>query len=219
MDCGQNCYSGSNEGETIRFTAIPDPGQVFLGWSDCEPEPSGTSCTAVAWGILCVEAYFTGPGSSVRAPECGGTGGGGAGSAPNAPPAAGAPPSDHPPVGSTCAIVGSPGRDVINGTPNMDVICGGGGDDVIYGRGGHDLILGGRGNDRIYGGPGREHLVGGLGNDLLNGGPADDELFGDAGADTLVARDKTADLVVGGTGRDRAQVDAADVLRGVERRF
>ena len=48
--------------------------------------------------------------------------------------------------------------------------------------------------------------------DLLDGGPGTDRLWGGAGADRLVARDKTQDLVVCGSGRDVAIVDLLDLV-------
>jgi hypothetical protein len=213
IDCGAICEGAYGEGERVTLTPIPDPGYVFLGWRGCPATSEDGRCVILTLGTDCIEATFTGDGSTPTPWACGGTQGPGV---PIADPNAG--PIDHPPLGTRCTILGSPGRDVIQGTPGIDVICGGGGNDRIYGGAGHDLILGGKGNDRLNGGAGREHIRGGPGEDALIGGGGDDELFGEAGADLLLARDGVADLVNGGRGRDRARVDRVDVLRGVERR-
>jgi Ca2+-binding RTX toxin-like protein len=213
LDCGSTCQAGYGEGDRVTLTATPDAGQTFLRWSGCTETMADGSCLVVTWGIDCIEAHFTGSGSTMPGWGCAPNTGP---PAPPAPPAA--EPTDHPPLGTRCTIIGSPYADVMQGTFATDVICGGGGNDRIYGGGGHDLILGGRGNDRLYGGPGREHVLGGPGNDVLVGGPQDDELFGETGADLLRARDGIADYVNGGRGRDRALLDPADYFRGIERR-
>ena len=46
-----------------------------------------------------------------------------------------------------------------------------------------------------------------------------DTLGGAAGNDTFFARDKKADTVKGGTGRDSAQLDAKDHRSSIERRL
>lgn len=97
-----------------------------------------------------------------------------------------------------CTIAGTRRDDVLTGTPGRDVICGLGGDDVLRGRGGNDVLRGGGGADR---------LVGGKGRDAFDGG---------RGADFLLARDRRAELVDGGPGRDRARVDRGlDRLRSI----
>jgi len=97
-----------------------------------------------------------------------------------------------------CTIAGTRRDDVLTGTPGRDVICGLGGDDVLRGRGGNDVLRGGGGADR---------LVGGKGRDAFDGG---------RGADLLLARDRRAELVDGGPGRDRARVDRGlDRLRSI----
>ena len=76
--------------------------------------------------------------------------------------------------------VGTPGNDVIVGTPladvivgfgGRDVIRGGAGDDVICGNGGRDRLIGNQGDDILYGGNGRDRLIGSLGFDTARGGP------------------------------------------------
>ena len=90
-------------------------------------------------------------------------------------------------VGTAAAerVGGTAGGDTVRGTPKADRLYGRGGDDRIFGLGGPDLLDGGPGTDRLWGG---------------------------AGADRLVARDKTQDLVVCGSGRDVAIVDLLDLV-------
>jgi hemolysin type calcium-binding protein/List-Bact-rpt repeat protein len=215
IDCGSTCEGGFGEGDRVTLTATPHPGHTFLGWTGCAEISADGRCLVITWGIDCIEARFTGEGATAPGWGCApGTPG-----PPPPPPDPTAAPIDHPPLGTRCTIAGSPQADVITGTLATDVICGGGGSDRINGGGGHDLILGGRGHDRLSGGPGREHLLGGPGDDVLVGGSDDDELFGETGTDVLHARDRVADYVNGGRGRDRARLDLMDVVGGIERRF
>lgn len=80
-------------------------------------------------------------------------------------------------------ITGTPGDDLIAGTPQADRIVALEGHDDVQGRGGDDVL---------DGGPGPDELFGGDGNDTADGGPGDDYLDGRAGDDTLT----------GGPGRD-----------------
>jgi len=98
------------------------------------------------------------------------------------------------------------GRRIV-GTNRGDYLAGGGYDDVILGRGGNDTLLGGAGDDR---------LVGGAGNDVLIGGPGADVLLGGPGSDTIYAADGERDIVDCGPGRDRAVVDAVDIVKNCE---
>ena len=93
------------------------------------------------------------------------------------------------------------------GTIKGDYLAGGGFDDVILGRRGNDTLLGGMGDDRIDGGPG---------NDVLNGGGGADVLAGGDGSDTIFAADGERDVIDCGKGRDRAVVDAVDVVKNCE---
>jgi Tol biopolymer transport system component len=104
-----------------------------------------------------------------------------------------------PPPAGACTIRGTPRADVLRGTPGKDRICGLGGNDRIDGGGGDDVLLGGPGDDVLVGGPG---------HDTLRGGP---------GGDRILARDRAADLVDGGAGRDTASIDRRlDRVRNVE---
>jgi len=116
--------------------------------------------------------------------------------------------------GARATIIGSEGDDVLQGTPERDVIWGGGGDDKIFGSLGNDvicggpgpdLIHGGRGNDLVDGGPGDyDRVYGDLGDDKLMGGPGDhDQVSGGLGIDTLNGGPGDDDLVDGDYGYDR----------------
>jgi RTX calcium-binding nonapeptide repeat (4 copies)/Calcineurin-like phosphoesterase len=127
---------------------------------------------------------------------------------------------------------GTPGADVLRGTARADVLRAGagrdrvlarGGSDRVFGGHGPDRVFGGRGDDRISGGSGRDTLLGGRGDDRILGGPHRDLLIGGRGRDTLsagggpdrvIARDGRRDRIACGPGRDRAALDAADVIVG-----
>lgn len=106
-----------------------------------------------------------------------------------------------PPPAETCPgfeddarnqIVGDAADNVLEGTPDRDIVCGRGGDDVLKGFDANDLLLGGRGNDVLRGSAGNDVLRGGRGQDVLYGGGGDDRLNGGDGRDTCY----------GGRGRD-----------------
>lgn len=94
--------------------------------------------------------------------------------------------------GKLATIVGTPGRDRIQGTNGADVIVTFGGRDIVNGRGGDDRICTGRGGDLVRGGGGFDRLNGGKGSDFVFGGP-------DGG---IVVGGKGFDLVIGGIGND-----------------
>jgi arylsulfatase A-like enzyme len=75
-------------------------------------------------------------------------------------------------------LVGTDGRDRINGAPWRQVLCGGRGSDVLRGKGGKDILLGGPRRDRLVGGPGRDILIGQGGRDICIGGPGRDRFRG-----------------------------------------
>jgi Ca2+-binding RTX toxin-like protein len=77
----------------------------------------------------------------------------------------------------------------------------------IRGNGGNNLLVGTRGNDKLCGLGGNDTLKGLGGNDRLKGG---------RGRDTFYSRDAYRDVLLGGTGRDRARVNASDVRRSIE---
>jgi Ca2+-binding RTX toxin-like protein len=63
---------------------------------------------------------------------------------------------------------------------------------------------------RLEGDEGDDALVGSNGDDVLDGGPGADGVAGRRGNDRLLARDDAIDVVVCGTGRDRATLDGLD---------
>lgn len=99
-------------------------------------------------------------------------------------------------------ICGSPGPDQINGLGGNDVIYGLGGDDTINGGDGNDVVHGGTGNDTINGGNGNDQLMGGLGSDTVRGNAGDDMLSGGVGNDTLVSAGPGEDHIFGQGGND-----------------
>lgn len=102
-------------------------------------------------------------------------------------------------------ILGGSGDDIINGNEGDDWINGGTGEDTIHGNGGLDLIYGGDDNDALHGDEDGDAVYGGKGDDTLNGHGGDDELFGGAGNDILD----------GGTGTNLLKGEAGnDVLYG-----
>ena len=92
---------------------------------------------------------------------------------------------------------------------DVENVTGGYGNDVIIGDGKSNILRGGAGNDEIRGG---------AGNDVIYGDDGRDKLYGDAGNDTFFARSTVAanDLVNGGAGTDRAQVDSLDTKSSIE---
>jgi Ca2+-binding RTX toxin-like protein len=76
----------------------------------------------------------------------------------------------------------------------------------IRGTSGPNVLVGTRGNDALCG-------LGG--NDTLKGLAGNDRLVGGGGNDTFYARDGFRDVLLGGTGFDRARVDAKDVRRSI----
>jgi Ca2+-binding RTX toxin-like protein len=80
-------------------------------------------------------------------------------------------------------IVGTPGDDLLNGTPEPDHIQGLGGHDEILGREGDDVLDGGEGNDELFGGDGDDTSDGGEGNDQIDGRGGNDTLTGGPGRD------------------------------------
>jgi Tol biopolymer transport system component len=94
--------------------------------------------------------------------------------------------------GRVCTSEGTEKNDTRIGGAQDDVLCGFGGDDILEGEDGADILTGGAGRDTLRGGP---------------------------GPDTFYARDGERDVVIGGSGSDRARVDEKDKVIGVETRF
>lgn len=87
---------------------------------------------------------------------------------------------------------------------------------TIVGTPGPDSIRGTASADRLYGKAGADRIYGLAGADVLDGGAGRDVLDGGAGDDRLLARDREADSVLCGPGRDRAVVDTLDTVRRCE---
>jgi Ca2+-binding RTX toxin-like protein len=145
---------------------------------------------------------------------------------------------------SAGTLVGTPGRDVLVGSPESDTIKGLSGNDVICTEPNtvpfpqNDLVEAGSGHDSILG---FGRLYGGSGNDVINfpgtegiadGGSGDDvitgfalglgggvtKLLGGSGND-VINNNGGISLIDCGTGRDLVvnAVDTAEVVRGCER--
>ena len=84
-------------------------------------------------------------------------------------------------------VVGTDGRDRLQGSQGADGILAKGGADRVEAGAGADRVCGGAGNDKLFGGTGRDVLVGHAGNDLLDGGPGKDRCRGGAGRDRQVS--------------------------------
>ena len=84
-------------------------------------------------------------------------------------------------LGTDDPVVG----DVLNGTPNTDVVAALRGDDFVDADAGNDLVIAGLGNDTVYGGDGNDELRGEGGDDVLSGNDGDDTLLGGDESDTL----------------------------------
>jgi Ca2+-binding RTX toxin-like protein len=137
----------------------------------------------------------------------GGGSGGGAGGGPTEPLAAG---------GCVLALLGTDGADRLTGGEGHEVIVGFAAGDRIRALGGHDCAVGGPGRDRIDGGRGNDRLTGGTGRDVLVDRFGDNAFDAGSGKDSVYARNGSGDLVRCGPGRDHAQVDRRDRLRGCE---
>jgi Tol biopolymer transport system component len=122
-----------------------------------------------------------------------------------------------------CRIVGSPGDDVLAGTPLADLILGEAGDDTLravtsyftgdtlVGGPGRDLLLGSPAADQLEGGRGTDVLRGGASPDRLIGGPGRDVIQGQGGRDAIYAREGTRDVVSCGTNLGRTTGPEGDV--------
>lgn len=125
---------------------------------------------------------------------------------------------DTPGLDTDAILRGENGADEMSGGGGDDVLQGGPGNDTLSGGGGDDVIDDGPGESVLRGGAGKDEMRGGAGPDVLVGGAGKDVLKGNRGNDRLRARDGAPDTVFGGRGRDdRATVDRADTVRGVEK--
>jgi Ca2+-binding RTX toxin-like protein len=109
--------------------------------------------------------------------------------------------SPHTCGGEVATHVGTAGDDVINGTPDDDVIVGLSGNDTLRGKGGDDILCGNRGHDTLLGGGGQDIILGSNGNDTVQGGGANDTINGQRGQDFLKGGSGN-DVIKGKGGRD-----------------
>ncbi|MGH8710004.1 MAG: calcium-binding protein [Burkholderiales bacterium] len=107
-------------------------------------------------------------------------------------------------------LIGSNGKNSLNGGAWNDVLLGGKGNDNLHGGAGDDLLNGGKGHDVLKGGGGNDILEGGQnkdtlkdksGNNLLNGGKGNDHLKDGAGNSLLIGG-KGNDIITTGKGSD-----------------
>jgi RTX calcium-binding nonapeptide repeat (4 copies) len=97
-------------------------------------------------------------------------------------------------------LLGTSGRNHLDGASGNDILCGYGDNDVLRGGGGSDYIDGGTEDDHLY------------------GGSAHDRLYGRAGTDKLCANDGAGgDYLDGGPGTDSRRADDGDVQISVEK--
>jgi len=108
-------------------------------------------------------------------------------------------------------LLGNQENDLIRANEGNDLLAGSINDDILYGEEGDDTLRGdlntsqaggeAGGDDLLYGGLGNDLLYGQGGNDQLYGNDGDDQLYGDAGNDLLVGG-SGIDTLTGGAGRD-----------------
>ena len=116
----------------------------------------------------------------------------------------------------TDIMFGLAGNDVLRGAAGVDCLYGGVGADLLRGGSGADRMFGGTGNDRVEGLSGNDQVNGQSGNDRLVGGTGNDTLAGAAGVDRLIDR-SGRDRLSGGAGHDR--IDARDSKNADRRRI
>ncbi|GGF54205.1 hypothetical protein GCM10007301_12140 [Azorhizobium oxalatiphilum] len=106
-------------------------------------------------------------------------------------------------------IIGTPGDDILTGTPEGEYISGQEGDDTLSGLGGDDYLNGGVGDDTLSGDDGNDILSGGLGSDTLDGGAGDDILYPGRDFNNQPGFDGP-DIVRGGAGTDAVTYGTSD---------
>jgi Ca2+-binding RTX toxin-like protein len=106
-------------------------------------------------------------------------------------------------------ILGKNGNNIVNAYAGDDVIFEDGGNDIIDGGDGNDLIYAGADNDLVMGGSGDDAVYAGLGSDLVLGGDGHDALFAEGGNDVAFGGAGN-DLVSGGRGNDVLSGDAGN---------
>ena len=97
--------------------------------------------------------------------------------------------------------LGTPTKQVLNGTRNDDVLYGGGANDRLFGGSGDDILLGGEGKDKLAGWFGDDWMIGGAGADRMRGNFGDDTMIG-GGGDDRVSGGFGHDTIIDGAGDD-----------------
>ena len=118
--------------------------------------------------------------------------------------------------GGIDSLIGGDDADVLRGDAGDDRLSGDRGRDSLSGGSGRDRLSGGADGDRLTGGSGPDRLDGGAGGDRLSGGSGVDRYAAGSGNDTVSARDRRAETVDCGPGRDVARVDRSDRVRRCE---
>jgi hypothetical protein len=131
---------------------------------------------------------------------------------------------------SSDTLIGDNSKNTIRALGGGDVVSGLPGGDELYGGGSGDGMKGGPGRDYINGGTGRDRLDGKKSRDIIDGidpssysstarykQPTVEVLIGGRGNDTIRARDGKKDIIRGGPGYDKANVDKVDKVKGVEK--
>lgn len=98
-------------------------------------------------------------------------------------------------------LEGTPDKDLILGKNGNNIVKGYAGDDVIFEDGGNDIIDAGDGNDMVYSGADNDLVMGGAGDDAIYAGLGSDVVFGGDGQDAILAEGGN-DVVFGGDGND-----------------
>jgi hypothetical protein len=155
IDCGSDCAE-SYAGGSVRLSAIPETGWLFLEWKgDCEG--TDPTCVILMDAPRVVSAIFLE--CTIMVPDGGGTVTGTAG--------------EDVICGESSTLATS-----IDGLGGDDFIFAGSGNDTINGGDGADILLGADGNDTIDGGAGNDRIDGGGGADALEGGTDVDSCTG-----------------------------------------
>jgi CSLREA domain-containing protein len=114
-----------------------------------------------------------------------------------------------------CTMIGTPGKDYLEGGAGVDLICGFGGNDRLKGNAGNDFIVGGDGDDALHAADGNDVLIAGDGNDHLRPGTGTNVLDGGPGNDTIEYGNLTAGVTVD-LGAGTTNGGASDSLTGIE---
>jgi Ca2+-binding RTX toxin-like protein len=119
-------------------------------------------------------------------------------------------------------IVGTAGRDVIQGGPRAERILGGGGDDVICGGDGGDTINGGLGRDELAGQDGSDVFIAGtaalLAEDIVIGGEGspDRDIADYRSSPVGIRLDMTRGIVLGDGARARGGILGIERVEGTD---